>query len=85
MRALSRSRSCSASRMRPRRVPKDLSRRPLTFADCFTALVEGALILRQTHARNVAARVVRPAVEQLIQAYLPSEAVETKSGREETH
>jgi AcrR family transcriptional regulator len=42
------------------------------FADCFTALIEGALVLRQTHRRNDAARVVRPAVEQLIQAYLPS-------------
>ena len=41
-----------------------------TFADCYTALVEGALILRQTHGRNDAARVVRPAVEQLIGAYL---------------
>jgi AcrR family transcriptional regulator len=43
-----------------------------TFADCFTALVEGALILRQTHGRNDAARVVRPAVEQLIGTYLPN-------------
>src|SRR5213075_951816 len=42
-----------------------------TFADCFTALVEGALILRQTQARNDAARAVRPAVEQLMAAYLP--------------
>ena len=37
-----------------------------TFADCYTALIEGALILRQTHARNDAARVIRPAVQQLI-------------------
>jgi AcrR family transcriptional regulator len=43
-----------------------------TFADCFTALIEGALILRQTHGRNDAARAVRPAVEQLIRAYLPN-------------
>ena len=43
-----------------------------TFADCYTALIEGALILRQTHGRNDAARVVRPAVQQLITAYLPS-------------
>jgi AcrR family transcriptional regulator len=42
-----------------------------TFADCFAALVEGALILRQTHGRNDAARVVRPAVEQLLGVYLP--------------
>jgi AcrR family transcriptional regulator len=41
------------------------------FADCVAALNEGALILRQTHGRNDAARVVRPAVEQLIGAYLP--------------
>ncbi len=41
------------------------------FADCYTALIEGALILRQTQGRNDAARVVRPAVEQLIKAYLP--------------
>ena len=43
-----------------------------TFADCYTALIEGALILRQTHARNDAARVVRPAVQQLIGTYLPN-------------
>lgn len=41
-----------------------------TFADCFAALIEGALILRQTHGRNDAARAVRPAVEHLIGAYL---------------
>jgi len=42
-----------------------------TFADCFMALIEGALILRQVHGRNDAARVVRPAVDQLVGAYLP--------------
>jgi AcrR family transcriptional regulator len=42
-----------------------------TFADCYTALIEGALVLRQTQSRNDAARVVRPAVEQLIGTYLP--------------
>jgi len=41
-----------------------------TFADCFTALVQGALVLRHTQGRNDAARAVRPAVEQLIAAYL---------------
>ena len=40
-------------------------------ADCYTALFEGALILRQTHGRNDAARVVRPAAEQLLRAHLP--------------
>jgi AcrR family transcriptional regulator len=43
-----------------------------TFADCYTALLEGALILRHTHGRNDAARALRPAVEQLIGTYLPS-------------
>jgi AcrR family transcriptional regulator len=42
-----------------------------TFADCYTALIEGALILRQTHGRNDAARAVKPAVRQLISAFLP--------------
>jgi AcrR family transcriptional regulator len=42
-----------------------------TFADCYTALIEGALTLRHTHGRNDAARVIRPAVEQLIETYLP--------------
>lgn len=41
------------------------------FADCFTALIEGAFILRHTHQRNDAARVIRPAVQQLMRAYLP--------------
>jgi AcrR family transcriptional regulator len=41
-----------------------------TFADCFTVLIEGALVLRQAHGRNDAARVIRPAVEQLLGAYL---------------
>ncbi len=41
-----------------------------TFADCYAVLIEGALVLRQAHGRNDAARVIRPAVEQLIQTYL---------------
>jgi AcrR family transcriptional regulator len=41
-----------------------------TFADCFAALLEGALILRQTHGRNDAAKVVKPAAVQLVGAYL---------------
>ena len=45
-----------------------------TFADCYTALIEGALILRQTHGRNDAARAIRPAIEQLIASYLPGDA-----------
>jgi hypothetical protein len=51
------------------------------FADCFTALVEGALILRQTHGRNDAARVVRPAAEQLILTYLPNASERARPAR----
>jgi AcrR family transcriptional regulator len=49
-----------------------------TFADCFTALLEGALVLRLTHGRNDAARAVRPAVEHLISVYLPRAGRVTK-------
>ena len=44
------------------------------FADCYTALLEGALVIRQTQGRNDAARIIRPAVEQLVRTYLPSRA-----------
>jgi len=46
-----------------------------TFADCFAALVEGALLLRQTQGRNDAARAVRPAAEQLVRTYLGGDTV----------
>jgi hypothetical protein len=42
------------------------------FADCFTALLEGALVIRQTQGRNDAARAIRPAIENLLRTYLPS-------------
>lgn len=42
------------------------------FADCYTALIEGALVLRQTQGRHDAARAIRPAVEQIIQTHLPA-------------
>lgn len=45
------------------------------FADCYTALIEGALIVRQTHGRNDAARAIRPAVEQLIRTYVSASPV----------
>jgi AcrR family transcriptional regulator len=41
-----------------------------TFADCYTALVEGTLLLRQTHRRDDAARTVRLAAEQLVSGFL---------------
>ena len=49
-----------------------------TFADCYAALVEGALTMRQSYGRDDAARAVRPAVEQLVRAYLP--AVRERAG-----
>ena len=39
---------------------------PESFADRYTALVEGTLILRQVHGRDDAARVIKPAVEAMI-------------------
>jgi AcrR family transcriptional regulator len=51
-----------------------------TFADCYTAMIEGALILRQIHGRNDAARAVRPAVEQLISVYLPRAEQSSRGG-----
>jgi AcrR family transcriptional regulator len=42
---------------------------PDAFADQYTALVEGTLILRQVHGRDDAARVIRPAVEALLERY----------------
>jgi AcrR family transcriptional regulator len=45
-----------------------------SFADCYAALIEGALVLRQTHGRNDAAHAIRPAVELLIEDYLNSES-----------
>lgn len=45
-----------------------------TFADCYSALLEGAFVMRQTQGRNDAARAVRPAVEQLIESMLPAPA-----------
>ena len=44
------------------------------FADCYAALIEGALVLRQTQSRNDAARAIRPAIDQLLRLYLPSPA-----------
>lgn len=45
---------------------------PETFADLYTILVEGTLILRQVHGRNDAARVARTLAEALVNQYIPS-------------
>jgi AcrR family transcriptional regulator len=42
------------------------------FADSYTILFEGALVLRQVHGRNDAARAIRPLIEQLIETHLPA-------------
>jgi AcrR family transcriptional regulator len=39
---------------------------PESFADRYTALVEGTLVLRQVHGRDDAAQIIKPAVESLI-------------------
>jgi len=44
---------------------------PESFADQFTALVEGTLILRQVHGRDDAARTIKPAAAALIASALP--------------
>lgn len=44
---------------------------PESFADQYTALVEGTLVLRQVHGRDDAARVIKPAVEALVADGLP--------------
>jgi hypothetical protein len=51
------------------------------FADCYAALIEGALVLRQTLGRNDAARAIRPAVEQLIRSYLKRPPKLTRAAR----
>jgi AcrR family transcriptional regulator len=43
---------------------------PESFADRYTALVEGTLVLRQVHGRDDAARVIKPAVEAMIREEL---------------
>jgi AcrR family transcriptional regulator len=52
-----------------------------TFADCYTALIEGALILRQTQGRNDAAKVIRPVVEQLVASYMPSASAKSAGSK----
>ncbi len=59
-----------------RDVARDLAaaagaRDPETFADVYTMLVEGTLVLRQVHDRDDAARVARPVVEKLLDDSIP--------------
>jgi AcrR family transcriptional regulator len=55
----------------------DIARRagatdPESFADRYTALVEGTLIMRHVHGRNDAARFMRPVIEGLLREWLPT-------------
>lgn len=44
---------------------------PELFADRYTALVEGTLVLRQVHGRDDAAQAIKPAIESLVNEALP--------------
>jgi len=50
------------------------------FADCYAALIEGALVMRQACGRDDAARAIRPAIAQLVDSYLPDLRVSERTG-----
>lgn len=45
---------------------------PDVFADQYCAVFEGVLIMRQTHGRDDAARLMRPMIEKLVAEHLPA-------------
>jgi AcrR family transcriptional regulator len=45
---------------------------PEAFADAYTMLFEGALVLRQVHDRDDAARAAKPHAQRLIDEFVPS-------------
>ena len=47
------------------------ARDPEAFADAYTMLFEGALVLRQVHDRDDAAKAARPHVERLLDEFVP--------------
>lgn len=53
---------------------------PEEFADRYTALVEGTLVLRQVHGRDDAAKVIKPAVAALLAEALPNASSDSASG-----
>lgn len=66
--------AAAAHKIRNRAQFRDLAKKagltdPETFADQYTALVEGTLILRHVHHRNDAARISKPMVENLLALY----------------
>ena len=52
---------------------------PDGFADSYTVLFEGALVLRQVHDRDDAAQAVRPLIVQLLEAHLPEGMTEASA------
>jgi AcrR family transcriptional regulator len=54
---------------------------PEAFADLYTAMVEGTLILRHVHGRNDAARLTRPMVERLIEEHLGAREASCGEGK----
>jgi AcrR family transcriptional regulator len=65
----------AAHKVKARNQFRDLAKQagasdPETFADLYTAVFEGTLILRHVHHRNDAARVARPMIEQLVNQHL---------------
>jgi AcrR family transcriptional regulator len=68
--------AAAAHKRKSRDLFRDLARNagardPEAFADRYTALIEGTLVLRQVHGRNDAARVLRPAAAQLLDEQVP--------------
>jgi len=68
-------RAAAAHKRRCRDTARDLAEAagaadPESFADRYTALVEGMLVLRQVHDRDDAAKVIRPAAVALLDAEL---------------
>jgi AcrR family transcriptional regulator len=53
---------------------------PDGFADRYTVIFEGALVLRQVHGRNDAARAVLPLIEQLLETHLPGATGRSRAG-----
>lgn len=51
-----------------------------TFADLYTAMVEGTLILRHVHGRNDAASLAKPMVQRLVDEYVPKQGAADATG-----
>jgi len=68
-------RAAAAHKHASRELVRELAQRagarsPEQFADAYTLLFEGALVLRQAHDRDDAAKVARPLFEQIMERHL---------------